>query len=158
MGLNFFQVLFTTTSFSSVLSCEDLPISSLHRSANMWIFIYLNINSNSNINRANLITAPLRACLTLSSSGSSAPQGITSASVYLVSLDHKLRNGKHHCFFSFHNVIHHTVHQKHHNSCSNWSFLTTETLQILLLKPWTILNKCLSNWYIMYMSKGTTTV
>ena len=38
----FFQVLFTTTSFSSVLSCEDLLISSLHRSANMWIFIYLN--------------------------------------------------------------------------------------------------------------------
>ena len=34
-GLNFFQVLFTTTSFSSVLSCEDLLISSLHRSANM---------------------------------------------------------------------------------------------------------------------------
>ena len=30
----FFQVLFTTTSFSSVLSCEDLLISSLHRSAN----------------------------------------------------------------------------------------------------------------------------
>ena len=25
-GLNFFQVLFTTTSFSSVLSCEDLQI------------------------------------------------------------------------------------------------------------------------------------
>ena len=37
----FFQVLFTSTSFSSVLSCEDLLISSLHRSANMWIFIYL---------------------------------------------------------------------------------------------------------------------
>ena len=30
-----FQVLFTTTSFSSVLSCEDPLISSLHRSANM---------------------------------------------------------------------------------------------------------------------------
>ena len=28
-GLNFFQVLFTTTRFSSVLSCEDLLISSL---------------------------------------------------------------------------------------------------------------------------------
>ena len=28
-------------SFSSVLSCEDLIISSLHRCANMWIFIYL---------------------------------------------------------------------------------------------------------------------
>ena len=38
---NFFQVLFTTTRFSSVLSCEDLLISSFHRSANMWIFIYL---------------------------------------------------------------------------------------------------------------------
>ena len=35
---NFFQVLLTTTSFSSVLSCEDLLISSFHRSANMWIF------------------------------------------------------------------------------------------------------------------------
>ena len=30
-----FQVLFTTTRFSSVLSCEDLLISSLHRSANI---------------------------------------------------------------------------------------------------------------------------
>ena len=30
-GLNFFQVLFTTTSFSSVLSCEDLLISSLQK-------------------------------------------------------------------------------------------------------------------------------
>ena len=29
-GLNFFQVLFTTTSFSSVLSCEDLLISNLN--------------------------------------------------------------------------------------------------------------------------------
>jgi len=38
-----------------------------------------------------LITAPLRACLTWSSSGSSAPQGITSASVYLVLRDHELR-------------------------------------------------------------------
>ena len=28
-GLNFFQVLFTTTSLSSVLSCEDLLISAL---------------------------------------------------------------------------------------------------------------------------------
>ena len=27
-GLNFFQVLFTTTRFSSVLSCKDLLISS----------------------------------------------------------------------------------------------------------------------------------
>ena len=35
---NFFQVLLTTTSFSSVLSCEDLLISSLHRSAIMWNF------------------------------------------------------------------------------------------------------------------------
>ena len=34
-GPNFFQVLFTTTHFSSVLSCEDLLISSLHRSANI---------------------------------------------------------------------------------------------------------------------------
>ena len=34
-GLNFFQVLFTTTHFSSVLSCEDLLISSLHHSANI---------------------------------------------------------------------------------------------------------------------------
>ena len=41
--LNFFQVLFTTTRFSSVLSCEDLLISSFHRGANMWIFIYLKI-------------------------------------------------------------------------------------------------------------------
>ena len=47
IGLNpvrawiFFQVQFTTTRFSSVLSCEDLLISSLHRSANIWIFIYL---------------------------------------------------------------------------------------------------------------------
>ena len=32
---NFFQVLFTTTRFSSVLSCEDLLISSFHRSANI---------------------------------------------------------------------------------------------------------------------------
>ena len=29
LGLNFFQVLFSTTRFSSVLSCEDLLISSL---------------------------------------------------------------------------------------------------------------------------------
>ena len=36
-GLNFFQVLFSTTRFSSVLSCEDLLISSIHRSANIWI-------------------------------------------------------------------------------------------------------------------------
>ena len=42
---NFFQVLLTTTSFSSVLSCEDLLISSFHRSANMWIFIYLKSSS-----------------------------------------------------------------------------------------------------------------
>ena len=34
-GLNFFQVLFSTTRFSSVLSCEELLISSLHRGANM---------------------------------------------------------------------------------------------------------------------------
>ena len=34
----FFQVLFTTTHFSSVLSCEDLLISSFHCSANMWNF------------------------------------------------------------------------------------------------------------------------
>ena len=34
-GLNFFPVLFTTTRYSSVLSCEDLLISSLHRSANI---------------------------------------------------------------------------------------------------------------------------
>ena len=38
---DFFQVQFTTTRFSSVHSCEDLLISSLHRSANMWIIIYL---------------------------------------------------------------------------------------------------------------------
>ena len=36
-GLNFFQVLFSTTRFRSVLSCEDLLISSLHRNANIWI-------------------------------------------------------------------------------------------------------------------------
>ena len=41
MSQQVFQVLLTTTSFSSVLSCEDLLISSFHRSANMWIFIYL---------------------------------------------------------------------------------------------------------------------
>ena len=35
------RCLFTTTRFSSVHSCEDLLISSFHRSANMWIFIYL---------------------------------------------------------------------------------------------------------------------
>ena len=40
-ALIFFQVLFSTTRFSSVLSCEDLLISFLHRSANMWIFICL---------------------------------------------------------------------------------------------------------------------
>ena len=34
-GLNFFQVLFSTTRFSSVLSCEDLLISFLHRCANI---------------------------------------------------------------------------------------------------------------------------
>ena len=34
-GLNFFQVLFSTTRFSSVLSCEDLLISSLHHSENI---------------------------------------------------------------------------------------------------------------------------
>ena len=39
---------YSTTRFSSVLSCEDLLISSFHRSANMWnfhiskIFIHLN--------------------------------------------------------------------------------------------------------------------
>ena len=33
----FFQVLFSTTRFSSVVSCEELLISSLHRGANMWI-------------------------------------------------------------------------------------------------------------------------
>ena len=42
---NFFQVLLTTTSFSSVLSWEDLLISSFHHSANLWIFIYLNLHS-----------------------------------------------------------------------------------------------------------------
>ena len=48
-GLNFFLVLFTTARFSSVLSCEDLLISSLYRSANMWnfhiskIFIHLDV-------------------------------------------------------------------------------------------------------------------
>ena len=40
-GPKFFQVLFTTTRVSSVLSCEDLLISSLHGSANIWVFIYL---------------------------------------------------------------------------------------------------------------------
>ena len=35
--MNVFQVLFSTTRFSSVLSCEDLLISFLHRSANIWI-------------------------------------------------------------------------------------------------------------------------
>ena len=34
-GPEFFQVLFSTTRFSNVLSCEDLLISSLHRSANI---------------------------------------------------------------------------------------------------------------------------
>ena len=33
--LIFFQVLFSTTRFSSVLSCEDLLISFLHRNANI---------------------------------------------------------------------------------------------------------------------------
>ena len=47
-GLNFFQILFTTTRLSSVFSCEDLLISSLHRSANIWTFIYLNHHSNDN--------------------------------------------------------------------------------------------------------------
>ena len=31
----FFQVLFSTIRFTSVLSCEELLISSLHRSANI---------------------------------------------------------------------------------------------------------------------------
>ena len=30
-----YQVLFSTTRFSSVLSCEDILISSIHRSANI---------------------------------------------------------------------------------------------------------------------------
>ena len=34
-GPEFFQVLFTTTRFSSVLSCKDLLISSFYRSANI---------------------------------------------------------------------------------------------------------------------------
>ena len=34
-GPEFFQVLFSTTRFSSILSCEDLLISFLHRSANI---------------------------------------------------------------------------------------------------------------------------
>ena len=38
-GLNFFQVLFSTTRFSSVLSCEDLLISSLHRIANICTYL-----------------------------------------------------------------------------------------------------------------------
>ena len=33
----FFQVLFSTIRFSSVFSCEELLISSLHCSANIWI-------------------------------------------------------------------------------------------------------------------------
>ena len=44
-GLNLFRVLFTTTRFSSVLCCEDLLISCLHRSANIWVFIYLKSSS-----------------------------------------------------------------------------------------------------------------
>ena len=36
-GLNFFQVLFSTTRFSSVLSCKDLLILFFHHSANIWI-------------------------------------------------------------------------------------------------------------------------
>ena len=34
-GLNFFQVLFSTTRFSSVLSCEDLLNSFLHHNASI---------------------------------------------------------------------------------------------------------------------------
>ena len=34
-GLNFFQVLFSTTRFSSVLRCEDLLILFLYRSENI---------------------------------------------------------------------------------------------------------------------------
>ena len=48
-GPEFFQVLFTTTRFSSVLSCEDPLISSFHRSANMWIFIYLKSSISNHI-------------------------------------------------------------------------------------------------------------
>ena len=40
-GLNFLQVLFTTTRFSSFLSCEDLLTSSFHRSANIVKFSYI---------------------------------------------------------------------------------------------------------------------
>ena len=47
-GPEFFQILFTTTRLSSAFSCEDLLISSLHRSANIWTFIYLNHHSNDN--------------------------------------------------------------------------------------------------------------
>ena len=36
-GLNFLQLLFSTTRFSSVLSCEVLLISFLHRSVIIWI-------------------------------------------------------------------------------------------------------------------------
>ena len=35
IGVFYESVLFTTTRFSSVFSCEDLLISSFHRSANM---------------------------------------------------------------------------------------------------------------------------
>ena len=44
-GLNFFQVLFPTTRFSSVLSCEGLLISSIHRSVNIRISYIENLHS-----------------------------------------------------------------------------------------------------------------
>ena len=58
-GLNFFQVLFTTTRFSSVLSCEDLLISSLHRSAIMWNF---HISKILNQYCSNFLSCLLVAC------------------------------------------------------------------------------------------------
>ena len=47
---NFFQVLFTTTRFSSVHSCEDLLISSFHRSANMWVIFSWEISASNKLN------------------------------------------------------------------------------------------------------------
>ena len=49
-------------SFSSVLSCEDLLISSFHHSANMWIFIYLNLHSLGCLFVPNSFTSSQLAC------------------------------------------------------------------------------------------------
>ena len=42
----FFQVLFTTTRFSSVLSCEDLLISKCPMSYNQTVFVSLTIKAD----------------------------------------------------------------------------------------------------------------